>query len=625
MDNNIFKVENIYRQPVTIEEIKNNIDEIDTIVINGSIEISDEVYDFNSKERPITYSCILKDFFGGGVLSFDKEYYITHKEEIDSLIKYICEKRKKQSITIKSSDLINDELIETISKNSFISDIYLGSEEDIYYLNSTNYEVLKNNKSLQSINTKGVAEDLSNNFDSIISYNKTRKILGNNNYDDLQSSKVIIKEPINANELKNIRLISPNSKIRIVYDDYVNVIDFLKTLKANNQNNEVILSIHDKVKFNKYLFSNLELFKDVIISIGTDNYSSKMYYEYEKYLTSLIEPAMDLSPFEKFLYAYNITKKYKKYNENQDIKDDSRNLYKLLDNEYMVCVGFSKLLIDLLNKLGIAATDISTGVDVGFDNVDKNTFDIPDDVNVKRGHHARVRLHLIDPKYGIDGLYFSDPTWDNNLDNDSYLFSLMTAKEYDNLYRKNYVSTYDTELLYTSYSLEEFYKRVNYLLDSENKMYYRETTEIEKEYDIIMKLVEDMKSLDSMFFNKICISYFNRFKEIYNDAKKDDNDLKKEFTELFNKQIEEIGNYIISKNNNLVSGKVFEECIRKLYLNYYGFDNNDVEQILQETMEYNKNRYKDAFPNRKEMLKDGSIVDLDIIDNKFDIQYQKIA
>ena len=50
MDNSIFKKENIYRQPVTIEEIKNNIDEIDTIVINGSIEISDDVYDFNRKE-----------------------------------------------------------------------------------------------------------------------------------------------------------------------------------------------------------------------------------------------------------------------------------------------------------------------------------------------------------------------------------------------------------------------------------------------------------------------------------------------------------------------------------------------------------------------------------------------
>ena len=51
-------------------------------------------------------------------------------------------------------------------------------------------------------------------------------------------------------------------------------------------------------------------------------------------------------------YHFN-AKKYKEYKENNDKKEQSRNLYDILDGEYMVCVGYATLLGDLLNKLGI--------------------------------------------------------------------------------------------------------------------------------------------------------------------------------------------------------------------------------------------------------------------------------
>ena len=38
---------------------------------------------------------------------------------------------------------------------------------------------------------------------------------------------------------------------------------------------------------------------------------------------NIIKPAINLSPFERYLYAYNITKLFKKYKES-DNKNDSR-------------------------------------------------------------------------------------------------------------------------------------------------------------------------------------------------------------------------------------------------------------------------------------------------------------
>jgi len=55
------------------------------------------------------------------------------------------------------------------------------------------------------------------------------------------------------------------------------------------------------------------------------------------------------------------------YKENEFNKKESRRLYSILINKYMVCVVFSRLFGDLLNKMGIENNDLSISIDTGYD------------------------------------------------------------------------------------------------------------------------------------------------------------------------------------------------------------------------------------------------------------------
>ncbi len=213
------------------------------------------------------------------------------------------------------------------------------------------------------------------------------------------------------------------------------------------------------------MFSKGNSLNNVKIMVDAEIYTYEEYYKFEKVLFEMIRPALNLSPFEKFLYAYNIVKYYKKYNESSDNVFESRKLYDVLINDYIVCVGYAKMLVDLLDKLGIASTKYSLNVDVGFDNVNPHEENVAEDKKSTLGGHARVIVNLVDEKYGINGIYQSDPTWDNILDKDSYVYSLMTFDEASKNKRYLYIDKNITNILYAR-NLEEFYNIVNTYMDN---------------------------------------------------------------------------------------------------------------------------------------------------------------
>ena len=75
----------------------------------------------------------------------------------------------------------------------------------------------------------------------------------------------------------------------------------------------------------------------------------------------LIEPIKNsnLSPLEKFIAIYNVVKNFKPYKESPDQLEESRYLRYILNNEYMVCVGYAKLLKILCEKVGIKVINLS--------------------------------------------------------------------------------------------------------------------------------------------------------------------------------------------------------------------------------------------------------------------------
>ena len=114
------------------------------------------------------------------------------------------------------------------------------------------------------------------------------------------------------------------------------------------------------------------------------------------YLKSLVDE--NLSPLEKVTLVYDLVKSnYYKEEEKDSGSTLSRYITKMVNNTSIVCVGY----VDLLNR---------TLKEMGFE-----TF--PVFLKVKSENepegHARILIDIKDEKYGIDGYYFFDPTWDN--------------------------------------------------------------------------------------------------------------------------------------------------------------------------------------------------------------------
>lgn len=103
----------------------------------------------------------------------------------------------------------------------------------------------------------------------------------------------------------------------------------------------------------------------------------------------------NLSPLEKIIYAYDIAKN-KVYEECQDNKDNPRDLNKVLQSGYAVCVGHSNMFNAILKNLGINALPlIST-----------------------KTKHQRSLVYINDKKYNIDGAYAFDVTGDSRKNNE---------------------------------------------------------------------------------------------------------------------------------------------------------------------------------------------------------------
>ena len=109
-----------------------------------------------------------------------------------------------------------------------------------------------------------------------------------------------------------------------------------------------------------------------------------------------------LSPFEKFILAYRYVadRIYKEVDAGDDLSK-SRSVISVLNGDKIVCAGYANLLSTILNRLGIPCT---TQCMITFDE------------NLKAyGNHATCLVRITDPKYNIDGIYFSDPTADRTL------------------------------------------------------------------------------------------------------------------------------------------------------------------------------------------------------------------
>ena len=125
-----------------------------------------------------------------------------------------------------------------------------------------------------------------------------------------------------------------------------------------------------------------------------------------------------LSPFEKFIACYIITTHFKSYVKEgpNDGIDKSRSVYEIInsDDPKIVCAGYVNLINELLHRVN---DENIKSICWGCHANSQNEFGTHD-------NHARIMTYINDPKYKINGVFMSDPTWDaivsDNLNEPNY-------------------------------------------------------------------------------------------------------------------------------------------------------------------------------------------------------------
>jgi len=265
---------------------------------------------------------------------------------------------------------------------------------------------------------------------------EVRDFLGSNlNFDNYDLNTVVDSEPLYLFEEGDA-------------DQYF-IINYLNRLKKRGFNQDIILVVQ---RVNMHLVDEAyKLFGDQIKISPLENQEYRRTFEgiwdrpaysvdeirsSEKALdmySKTVEDKYDkdgdikhLSPLERFIAAYILTTKFYPYTREKNRKKDyhvSRSVYEFVNKitgRKIVCVGYVHLLRELLYRMGITDT---VRWDVRQNERKKRGIDLPN-------NHSRMLIHLVDPKYDIDGIYMSDPTYDERgLLRTVVTHMLMTKKE----------------------------------------------------------------------------------------------------------------------------------------------------------------------------------------------------
>lgn len=584
-------------QSVTSEEIVSNLSTYNITEIELKKE---EILRFQEDILKDIYTTETNPFLigkQGNVLYINPDYYLKNKEQVEELLTKIISSTQEKSFVIDSNALITKNILKSISSNPNLEEIELARyAQENYLLTEEDYNILKQSN-LKKIKTSGVSEELKDNFDSLISYNVDRFLISYNKYSDLSKEQIYLNEKITKEEIENLKYLTNNkTKIIIKEENIEDAIVITTRLKELGKENHVVIDINNKELVTPKILSNANYLNGYTdIRIGLDIIPIKEYLRLEKILYQMVEPACNLSPFERYIYAYNVVKQYKQYKENEKNKSASRNLYAILENEYMVCVGYSHMLEDLLNKSGIKSIYRSMGVDDSYDKKDEKEV-----VNINWNGHARRFVYINDPKYGIDGFYVADPTWDNDLKNDLYNHLLLTNEEETETKRYNFlptsVSSSSIELMNIQ-SIEEFYQKINFYLDRNPESNLK---------DLISNSIDDIRKLDNNFMKKL--------EEKYPEIQDFFNPWPNEKEILY-----EIGEYLLTKVNKPVSGQTIMSAVSEVYQKAYHLEGEELQNKLKETIEINNHRQHIKFPKREKIDEYGNKIELPGISDKFNI------
>lgn len=151
------------------------------------------------------------------------------------------------------------------------------------------------------------------------------------------------------------------------------------------------------------------------ISFGIEDYKNVWSLEEVENANAQIKSSADklrgknFSPLEKLLSAYlDVTKRNYNSETQTEHVGQSRSIYGVLNSDKIVCVGFAALLKSVMEEVG------DENIKVYY-----NSVACSDDNVHLSAYHRNLIIYIKDEKYGLDGYYYVDPTWDCSNSNKS--------------------------------------------------------------------------------------------------------------------------------------------------------------------------------------------------------------
>ena len=346
-----------------------------------------------------------------------------------------------------------------------------------------------------------------------------------------------------------INLINNIDFVDLDLDD-VDIIDYIENNKILN-NKKIVLketvysNEYDKIlslmkKYNKYLDRLYLKFEGdtVFTNIKKVFETVSIYKEEADRINSL-----DLSILEKVMYAYDITRNryYVKEGEEEQY-NVSRDLTSVTNGDKIVCVGFARIFKAILNNMGINSTLI-----------DINRID-------GKSGHCRNASYIKDPKYGIDGIYYFDTTWDCKKINkgneflNSYKYFAKTNDQIDEL-----SSNYLQKIVVSNDLSKKFEKDLNKMISANLNTY-------EIFYNVVTKY-KFINEISNIYNGKKIITEYGEY--ITNNCVYDKTRLISKTKELI-KMVKEI----CSKINKEIDMKTMLELYSNVRKVEYSIDSN---------------------------------------------------
>lgn len=375
------------------------------------------------------------------------------------------------------------------------------------------------------------------------------ELIGNYTENDLKTKNEFeIYSNIDDSSLEHINLIKDNSKVEIINirnteEEYID--DILRILDICNKKNKKI-TISFEVYNRKILYKFIEQLKKystqkIEFKCDMQEYTISEFLEENEKLEQIVKDIKEsnMSPLEKYMGVYNIVKKFKPYKENETDLDQSRYIKYVLNNEYMVCLGYSTLLDDLLNRVGIESYIYKNKVS-NYD--DKANL-------IESGGHARTIVNIKDDKYNIDGYYIADATWDNHKNvGDTYNYSL---RPFESMQKsEDLFSLEEIDYILDNKTFSDFCIKINILLNKKIK----QGRELIESYESIFNSIKTLlHELDS-----------KEYKNLQKYIETDEYERTEKFYEEF---LTEVGHYIVNKSNKEIKPETLAQAasIAKFY------------------------------------------------------------